>query len=186
MYVVIQIRYNIHLQCHVNYIEVKIIQLYAWNWHFKKFLWKKLGCPDGWFLRFGCPKGHPDALPAKTMILGQPRWSSGASWTCPYRVPDALLAKSMQYSERTVTGPIRTHLCLHTTRDSPTPCSDCRHGNNNQYTTMCVQVNTLQECYIFTGHGTHSSASKFTVYKNVFFLPKMSMYWCIHYRPDVK
>ena len=31
--------------CNVMGIEVEKLQLYAWNWHFKKLLPKKFGCP---------------------------------------------------------------------------------------------------------------------------------------------
>ena len=45
----------------------KQIQLYSWNWHFKKFITKYSGCPEGWFLRVWVSKWHPDALLAKTI-----------------------------------------------------------------------------------------------------------------------
>ena len=38
--------------------------------HFKKFLLIFGGVLRGGFRGFGCPKRHPDALLAKTMILG--------------------------------------------------------------------------------------------------------------------
>ena len=45
------------------------IQLYAWDWHFKKFLTKDFGCPEGCFFSvFGAQKDTcEDALLAKTM-----------------------------------------------------------------------------------------------------------------------
>ena len=50
------IKHNVHIQWYVNYIELKEIQLYAWN--FKKFLTKYF---VSWrvhdFWGFGCPNG---------------------------------------------------------------------------------------------------------------------------------
>ena len=37
----------------------QINQLYAWNWHFKKFLTKKLGVLKGGFWEFGCTNDTP-------------------------------------------------------------------------------------------------------------------------------
>ena len=41
MYKFIKIRHDILIQCHGNYMEMKIFNLYAWDWHLKKFLTKK-------------------------------------------------------------------------------------------------------------------------------------------------
>ena len=38
MYLLGKIRHAFVIQCLGNYIEVKKVQLYAWNWHFKKIL----------------------------------------------------------------------------------------------------------------------------------------------------
>ena len=34
-------------------------KFYAWDCHFKKFLTKKFGCPEGWFLRVRVSKKTP-------------------------------------------------------------------------------------------------------------------------------
>ena len=51
---------------HGKYIEVKIIQLYAWNWHFKKFLTKSWVSSRVVFE--GVLGAQNDVLLAKTML----------------------------------------------------------------------------------------------------------------------
>ena len=51
MYKFIKVRHDILIECHGNYMEMEKVKLYAWDWHFKKFLTKRFGCPEGCFLR---------------------------------------------------------------------------------------------------------------------------------------
>ena len=59
MYKFIKIRHDILIQCHGNYMEMKIFKLYAWDWHLKKILTKSFGCPEGCFLRVWVSKKTP-------------------------------------------------------------------------------------------------------------------------------
>ena len=76
MYNFMKIRHDIIKQCHRNYKEMRKINNNLKIEIFRKIHTKKFGCPEGFFLGFGCPKRYPDALLAKTMamiILGQIR-----------------------------------------------------------------------------------------------------------------
>ena len=86
-------RGSIYIQCSGNYIEVKKIQLSAWNWHFKKFLTRYSGCPEGWFLRV-CVSILAKAMPGSASWVvrrgsqlwqiadkcGERGWDCGECW----------------------------------------------------------------------------------------------------------
>ena len=69
MYRFIKLRYwyPYTIPCEWNWGEKKI-QLYSWDWHFKKFLSKQFGCPARCILRVWMSKRCPEALLAKTVI----------------------------------------------------------------------------------------------------------------------
>ena len=66
LYKFIEILHDILIQWELCGDEKKI-QLYAYGWHFKKFLMKEFGCPEGCFLRVWVSERWPDALLTKTM-----------------------------------------------------------------------------------------------------------------------
>ena len=56
--------------------------IYPWDWHFKKFLTKRFGCPEGCLLRFWVSKRCPDPALTKTVVLplrNKP-WDCVDSW----------------------------------------------------------------------------------------------------------
>ena len=67
MYKFIKTRHDILMKCSVNYMEKKKIN------YMLEILGnsseKTLGVLRGAFSGFGCPKRHPDALLAKTMLV---------------------------------------------------------------------------------------------------------------------
>ena len=67
MYEFIKIRYNILIQCHGNYIEMKKFNYMLETDILSNSSPKYLGVMRGAFYGFGCPKRHPDTLLAKTM-----------------------------------------------------------------------------------------------------------------------
>ena len=95
MYLLIKIRHNIFVHYHGNYVEVENLQLYAWNWHFKKLLSKIFGCPEGWFWGIGCPKdaqtlcwlrllSNTTILVINVVLLLLTRWPHGSSQPSQY------------------------------------------------------------------------------------------------------
>ena len=64
----IKIRYDIPIQCHRNNMEMKKLIICLSLTFYEISSPKKLDVLRGAFLGFGCPKRHPDALLAKTMI----------------------------------------------------------------------------------------------------------------------
>ena len=68
MYKFIKIRHDIIKQCQGNYKEMIIFNYKLEIEIFKNSTQKHLGVLRGSFSVFGCPKKHPDALLAKTMI----------------------------------------------------------------------------------------------------------------------
>ena len=69
MYKFIKIRHDIIKQCHENYKEMKKLNYNLKIEIFKNSKQKKLGVLRGTFQGFECPKRHPDALLAKTMLF---------------------------------------------------------------------------------------------------------------------
>ena len=69
MYKFIEIRHDIIKQCHGNNKEMKKFNYKLEIEVFRNSTQINLGVLRGSFLRFGCPKRHPDALLAKTMHL---------------------------------------------------------------------------------------------------------------------
>ena len=67
MYKFIKIRFDILIQCHGNYMEMKknnhMLEIEISRNSSQKYL----GVLRGAFEGFGCPKRHPDALLAKTL-----------------------------------------------------------------------------------------------------------------------
>ena len=70
MYKFIKIRHYIIKECHGNYEEMKIFNYYykLEIEIFRNSTQNLLGVLRGSFQVFGCPKRHPDALLAKTML----------------------------------------------------------------------------------------------------------------------
>ena len=68
MYKFIKIRHDIIKQCHGNYKEMKKFNYKLEIEIFRNSTQKDVGVLRGSFQGFGCPKRHPDALLAKTMI----------------------------------------------------------------------------------------------------------------------
>ena len=68
MYKFIKIRHDIIKQCHGNNKEMKKFNYKLEIEVFRNSTQKNLGVLWGSFLGFGCPKRHPDALLAKTMM----------------------------------------------------------------------------------------------------------------------
>ena len=67
MYTFIKIRYDILIQCHRNNMEMKKLNYMLEIDILRNSSQKFLGVLRGIFQGFGCPKRHPDALLAKTM-----------------------------------------------------------------------------------------------------------------------
>ena len=67
MYTFIKIRHDIIKQCHGNYKEMGKFN-YKLEIEILRNSTQKMGVLRGSFQKFGCPKWHPDALLAKTMI----------------------------------------------------------------------------------------------------------------------
>ena len=72
MYKFIKIIHDIIKQCHGNYKEMKKINYKLEIKIFRNSIQNNLGVLRGSFQGFGCPKRHPDALLAKTMLLFPP------------------------------------------------------------------------------------------------------------------
>ena len=68
MYKFIKIRHDIIKQRHGNYKEMKKFNYKLEIEIFRNSTQKNLGVLRGSFQGFGCPKRHPDALLAKTML----------------------------------------------------------------------------------------------------------------------
>ena len=68
MYKFIKIRHDIIKQCHGNYKEMEKFNYKLDIEMFRNCTPKKLGVLRGSSKEFGCPKKHPDALLAKTMM----------------------------------------------------------------------------------------------------------------------
>ena len=68
MYKFIKIRYHIIKQCHGNYKKMKKFNYKLEIDIFRNSTQNNLGVLKGSFQGFGCPKRHPDALLAKTML----------------------------------------------------------------------------------------------------------------------
>ena len=68
MYKFIKIRHDIIKQCHGNYKEMKKFNYKLEIEIFRNSTLKDLGVLRGSFEGFGCPKRHPDALLAKTIM----------------------------------------------------------------------------------------------------------------------
>ena len=68
MYKFMKIRHDIINQCHGNYKEMKKLNYKLEIEIFRNSTLKKFGVLRGSFEGFGCPKRHPDALLAKTML----------------------------------------------------------------------------------------------------------------------
>ena len=64
---IIKIMYDILIQCHGTYLEMKKIHYMLEIDILRNSSQKSLGVLRGTFQWFGCPKRHPDALLAKTM-----------------------------------------------------------------------------------------------------------------------
>ena len=68
MYKVIKIRHDVIKQCLVNYKEMKKLKYKLEIEIFRNSTLKDVCVLRGSFSGFGCPKRHPDALLAKTML----------------------------------------------------------------------------------------------------------------------
>ena len=68
MYKFIKLRHDIIKQCHGNYKEMKKFNYKLEIEIFRNSTQNILGVLRGSFQGFGCPKRHPDALLAKTML----------------------------------------------------------------------------------------------------------------------
>ena len=68
MYKLIKIRHDIIKQCHRNYKEMTKFNYKLEIELFRNSTQINLGVLRGSFSGFGCPKRHPDALLAKTML----------------------------------------------------------------------------------------------------------------------
>ena len=68
MYKFIKIRHDIIKQCHGNYKEMKTFNYKLKIEILRNSTQKDFGVLRGSFQGFGCPKRHPDALLAKTML----------------------------------------------------------------------------------------------------------------------
>ena len=68
MYKFIKIRHDIIKQCHGNYKEMKKFNYKLEIEIFRNSTLKELGVLRGSFQGLRCPKRHPDALLAKTMV----------------------------------------------------------------------------------------------------------------------
>ena len=71
MYKFIKLRHDIIKQCHGNYKEMKKFNYKLEIEIFRNSAQNILGVLRGSFQGFGCPKRHPDALLAKTMLCIQ-------------------------------------------------------------------------------------------------------------------
>ena len=78
MYKFIKIRHDIITQCHRNYKEMKKFNHKLEIETFRNSTQFFLGVLRGSFYGFGCPKRHPDALLAKTMLLRLSQISAGS------------------------------------------------------------------------------------------------------------
>ena len=68
MYKFITIRHDINTQCHGNYKEMKKINYNLEIEIFRNSTQKKIGCPEGFFLKVWVSKKAPRPLLAKTML----------------------------------------------------------------------------------------------------------------------
>ena len=50
------------------------VQIYAWDWHFKKFLTKKIGCPEGCFMGLGVQKATQTPCWLRPLMQFQLEW----------------------------------------------------------------------------------------------------------------
>ena len=69
MYKFIKLRLDILIQCHGNYMEMKNNNHMLEIEILRNSSQKYLGVLRGAFEGFGCPKRHPEALLAKTMLV---------------------------------------------------------------------------------------------------------------------
>ena len=68
MYKFIKIMHDILIECHGSYMEMKTVNYMLEIDIFRNSSQKIWGVLRGAFQGFGCPKRHPDALLAKTML----------------------------------------------------------------------------------------------------------------------